>query len=73
MVVPNVSVSSPCEICQRAEVEEACDRCGKLVCAEHFEEVSGYCVECAVDVSGGTPGHEPEPEDLPDGVDTYRF
>lgn len=68
-----MSVSSPCEICRRADVEFTCDRCGKLVCDEHFDEASGFCVECAADLSGGTPGRQPEPEDLPDGVDTYRF
>jgi hypothetical protein len=68
-----MSVSSPCEICGRADVEDSCDRCGQLVCAEHFDEETGYCVECVADVSGGTPARQSDPEDLPDGVDTYRF
>lgn len=69
----HMSVSSPCEICQRAAVEHTCDRCGQLVCEDHFDAELGFCVECGADVSGGTPGREPEPEHMPDGVDTYRF
>jgi hypothetical protein len=68
-----MSVSSPCEICQRADVDHTCDRCGKLVCDRHFDEETGFCVECAVDVSGSKPQQQPDPEDMPDGVDTYRF
>jgi len=69
-----MSVSSPCEICARADVDEVCDRCGQLVCARHFEEDTGLCVECAADVGGGTGReHVPGGEDMPDGVDTYRF
>jgi hypothetical protein len=68
-----MSVSSPCEICGRADVEDSCDRCGQLVCADHFDDEYGYCVECVADVSGDTPTRQSDPEDLPDGVDTYRF
>jgi hypothetical protein len=68
-----MNVSSPCEICGRADVEDSCDRCGQLVCGDHFDETTGYCVECAADVAGGTPAPEPDPADLPDGVDTFRF
>jgi len=67
-----MSVSSPCEICGRADVEHTCDRCAKLVCERHYDEDTGFCVECAADVGGGDPT-TPDPEDLPDGVDTYRF
>ena len=66
-----MSVSSPCEICGRADVEEACERCGRLVCDRHYEADLGFCVECAAQVGGDrerVPG-----EDMPDGVDTYRF
>ena len=66
-----MSVSSPCGICGRPDVEDSCDRCGQLVCADHFDAELGFCVECGADVSDGTPGREPE--DMPDGVDTYRF
>lgn len=67
-----MSVSSPCEICGRADVEHTCDRCAKLVCDTHFEENLGFCVECAAEVEHGDPGTVPDQEDMPDGVDTYR-
>lgn len=66
-----MSVSSPCEICNRADVDGACDRCGKLVCDRHFDDDLGLCLECAaaVDDDGTVPGRD----EMPDGVDTYRF
>ncbi len=68
-----MSVSSPCEICQTADVRHTCDRCGKLVCDRHFDDETGLCVECAADVGGGDRGHIPGIDDMPDGVDTYRY
>lgn len=68
-----MSVSSPCEICLRREVDHTCDRCGQLVCSDHYDEEMGYCVECVADVGGSQNEREPDDEDLPDGVDTYEF
>lgn len=65
-----MSVAGVCEICQEPEVEFTCDRCGKLVCEDHVDIASGYCVECAAELGGGTD--HPDSEDLPDGVGTYR-
>jgi hypothetical protein len=67
-----MSVSSPCEICGRGEVRDTCDRCGKLVCEKHYDESLGYCTECVAEVGRGESSSSEE-EDLPDGVDTYRF
>jgi len=67
-----MSVSSPCEICERADVEGACQRCGKLVCERHFEADMGLCVECVAAV-GDRPTNIPTGDDMPDGVDTYQF
>jgi hypothetical protein len=67
-----MSVSSPCEVCGTADVEGACQRCGRLVCERHFEADLGLCVECAAEV-GDRPTTVPSEEDMPDGVDTYRF
>lgn len=69
-----MSVSSPCEICSRADVEAACDRCGKLVCHRHYDDKLGLCAECAGDVTeGDDPQYVPDTDEAPDGVDTYRF
>lgn len=69
-----MSVSGLCEICERREVVDGCDRCGQLVCEEHFERDHGVCVECYADLAG-TPGEERErgERDRPDGVDEYEF
>jgi len=66
-----MSVSGPCEICGLPAAEFSCDRCGSLVCADHFDETTGLCGECESELGGR--GGVPVGEDLPDGVDTYRF
>ena len=69
-----MSVSTPCEICTTRPAEHTCDRCGRLVCEKHFDETTGYCVECAAEVTDGNqPDTIPDSDDMPDGVDTYRF
>lgn len=67
-----MSVSSPCQLCGHGSVEDSCDRCGRLVCDDHFDEETGYCEECTVEM-GSSPSDRPDDEDMPDGVDTYRF
>lgn len=69
-----MSVSSPCEICGVGDVDHTCDRCAKLVCSDHFDENLGLCTDCAADVGGDeVPENIPDSDDMPDGVDTYRF
>ena len=68
-----MSVSTPCEICTTNSAEHTCNRCGQLVCDEHFDETTGYCAECTVDATDGRrPDTVPDSDDMPDGVDTYR-
>lgn len=66
-----MSVSGLCEICQQPDVEHGCDRCGQLVCKRHWDRTLGVCIECNSQV-GGREGQE-STENLPDGVDTFRF
>ena len=69
-----MSVSGLCEVCQRPEVDHTCHRCGQLVCDRHFEDDSGVFTECVADVGRpGSPTQREGDEDMPDGVDTYRF
>lgn len=67
-----MSVSSACEICATGDVNHTCGRCAQLVCSEHYDTETGYCVECVAEVGRGG-GQTPDREDMPDGVDTYRF
>jgi len=67
-----MSVSGLCEICEQRDVAHTCDRCGKLVCERHWDESHGVCVECAVQMGERDPDTL-DPDDLPDGVDTYEF
>lgn len=73
MLHSHMSVSSPCEICGRADVDHTCGRCAQLVCAEHYDEDTGFCVECAAELPSGGQDTVPDREDMPDGVDTYEF
>jgi len=67
-----MSVSGLCELCEGGNVEDGCDRCGRLVCEDHYDRTSGLCVACA-DELGGDPTSVGGQRDAPDGVDEYRF
>lgn len=67
-----MSVSSTCEVCSAGDVDHTCDRCGQLVCDDHFDETVGFCVECAADVTGpADPGSVADTDH--DDVHTNRF
>jgi hypothetical protein len=68
-----MSVSGLCEICQTPDVDYTCDRCGKLVCDDHFDETIGYCSDCAAELRRGDSGVTRPGENMPDGVDEYQF
>ena len=69
-----MSTTGLCAICDAPDADRVCDRCGQLVCDDHFDDAVGYCVECASELGRGrTHGEGAEDEDLPDGVDTYEF
>lgn len=67
-----MSVSSPCELCGETDIEGACERCGRLVCERHYDAELALCTECAGEL-GDRPANVPSGEEMPDGVDTYRF
>ncbi|WP_254840747.1 hypothetical protein [Natronomonas marina] len=67
-----MSVAGLCEICEAATVEDSCDRCGRLVCAKHYDTETGLCTDCLADLRD-VPADEREERDYPDGVDEYRF
>jgi len=65
-----MSVTGLCGVCERPGADRRCDRCGRIVCDHHFEDGAGVCSECAADLGGAG---RVDPENRPDGVDTYRF
>lgn len=69
-----MSVSGLCELCESGSVEDGCERCGRLVCSEHYDEPTGFCTAC-VSEAGRSPGDTPNGGrgQRPDGVDEYRF
>lgn len=67
-----MSVSGTCELCMEGESKWGCDRCGKLVCDDHYDEQTGYCTECSAEIK--RPGKATSDNDeWRDGVDTYRM
>jgi hypothetical protein len=66
-----MSVSGLCGICQAAESEAQCTRCGAMVCDDHHDERRGVCAECSGEFPGSGPGIEDRTDD-PD-VDHYEF
>lgn len=68
-----MSISGGCELCATGDVSFSCDRCGKLVCDEHYDRDSGYCTECAAELRHPRDRLEEADDDgFDDGVDTYR-
>ncbi|WP_435127708.1 zinc finger HIT domain-containing protein [Halobaculum sp. D14] len=52
-----MSMTGVCQICEAAEARFTCDNCGALVCADHYDEQTGCCVECAQSMpDNGGPG-----------------
>ncbi|GGL50556.1 hypothetical protein [Halocalculus aciditolerans] len=42
-----MSVTGVCQLCESAQARFACDRCGRVVCADHYDRGSGLCTDCA--------------------------
>jgi hypothetical protein len=71
-----MSVSGLCAVCERREVEDGCERCGRLVCEKHLDRRTGLCTSCHAELHGGEgePTRDPHSDpDRPDGVGEYRF
>ncbi|MFP4174348.1 MAG: hypothetical protein ACLFSW_01025 [Halobacteriales archaeon] len=41
-----MSVTGVCYICS-SPANHTCESCGGVVCDEHYEAASGFCVRCA--------------------------
>lgn len=59
-----MSVEGLCGICGSAPADRQCDRCGTLVCADHFALTDGVCADCATELKRGRGSEE---------GDTYQF
>jgi hypothetical protein len=47
-----MSVTGLCQICESAQANHSCPRCGRVVCETHYDPESGLCTEDAA--TGGT-------------------
>lgn len=68
-----MSVQGVCEICEAKPVVDGCDRCGRLVCEDHYDASTGLCTQCLAAVGGPPDDREPTDRDRPDGVDEHQF
>lgn len=48
-----MSFTGVCYICESAEGQHTCDRCGSLVCDVHYAEDLSVCTQCATAVRRG--------------------
>lgn len=53
-----MSVTGLCQICESAEADHTCDRCGAVVCDSHFDSQRGICSQCLTELPSG--------QDVPD-------
>ena len=49
-----MSVTGICSVCGSADANRVCDRCGNVVCEDHYDR-RGVCTECAAEMSGADP------------------
>lgn len=49
-----MSVDSLCAVCESREADRTCDRCGRGVCIQHYEEASGLCLNCTDTTGSGS-------------------
>lgn len=47
-----MSVAGLCAICERKEARFSCNRCGSVVCEDHYVERRGICSTCGSDMEG---------------------
>jgi hypothetical protein len=67
-----MSVTGLCELCEAESVEDGCDRCGRLVCVDHYDEPTGLCTACLSEFGDRREGRG-DSREYPDGVDEYQF
>lgn len=48
-----MSVTGLCQTCGNAQAQFSCDRCGAVVCEQHYDAATGFCTECASEVRSG--------------------
>lgn len=68
-----MSVAGICELCESDSVADSCDRCGRLACAHHYDEPTGFCTVCVTELGQSSEDGGGDSADYPDGVDEYRF
>ena len=54
-----MSVTGLCQICEAREATDQCQRCGALVCPQHYDADLKFCTQCAAEV-----GNKPDRDDL---------
>ncbi|WP_267640309.1 hypothetical protein [Haloarchaeobius amylolyticus] len=59
-----MSVAGLCQICEDARARQHCNRCGAMVCENHFDRDHGMCLDCA---------SRADPRGVDEGADTYQF
>jgi hypothetical protein len=64
-----MSVSELCQICESRPADRTCERCGRTVCSQHYDNSFSLCMDCAEGAGSGSdepggPGREDAGEDV---------
>jgi len=62
-----MSVEGLCQICEAERARYGCNRCGAVVCEDHYDRETGLCTNCAA-----AAGKRPKSEDEEDESDVLR-
>lgn len=63
-----MSVSTLCQVCESREAEHTCERCGRNVCARHYDDAFGLCVNCAEAADGDGQANGPGRDDAGENI-----
>lgn len=47
-----MSFSGVCHVCEAAEGRHTCDKCGALVCDDHYDTEQALCTRCVAALGG---------------------
>jgi hypothetical protein len=68
-----MSVAGLCSVCSAGDVAGGCERCGAMVCREHYDAETGFCTDCLRELGRRPGGGSAREGDGHPDVGEYRF
>lgn len=66
-----MSVSELCQICESRPADYTCERCGRTVCSQHYDDSLSLCLDCSE--GSGSGSNEPTGPGRDDTGENVRF